>query len=212
MRGVPHKKNLQLYQMKTHVCTINFSLPENRDIVKLICPFCNLKYFPLEIANLHNLKYLYCGNNSLTFLPPEIGRCVNLRELHCYANSLTCLPAELKTLVHLRKLDCSYNKISELPRELGYLKKLRVLICSNNQITYIPPEIGRIRLKILDSSKNYLPSTFTRKKLRRCTRIQRFMAEIILARYLGEMYINYKYNPDINMNKIMEMRKSDLWE
>ena len=113
---------------------------------------------------------------------------------------------------NIQKLDCSYNQLSSLPPEIGNLENLRVLICFNNQLSSLPLEIGNLsNLRELYCSDNQLPPSFDLKKIRTLAKIRRFMAGIILSRFLENLYINYKYNPDLNMEKIKEMRESEMW-
>lgn len=106
-------------------------IPNNKDDL-LHCEWLNLrwnrlKYLPIEICCLKDLRVLELMNNNLETLPNEIDNLINLEKLDLNLNQLRLLPNQIVNLKKLQYLSFKNNKNLQLTVEqkewLEYLKQ-----------------------------------------------------------------------------------------
>ncbi len=121
----------------------------------------NLVTLPKQLAQLHELKRLFCSNNELKTLPEIFS--TSLVELHLNHNRLDHLPERLDLLQDLKILCASHNKLCSIPSSIICLKKLKTLNLRQNRLQELPQKLGRLQLTQLFLSNNeikFLPPDF----------------------------------------------------
>jgi len=147
----------ELHATELELETIDETLFEDVDIMKIYLSINRIQKLPSQLGNLLNLKKLYCNHNQLIELPRQIGNLINLEDLIVSHNQLTELPSEIGNLINLRLFWCFDNQIKILPSEIGNLINLKILNCSVNQLTNLPSEIGNlVRLHNLHIGNNQI--------------------------------------------------------
>ena len=102
-----------------------------------------MRYFPLGVLKLKNLKHLDFSSNKMG-LPSDIGVLKNLETLNLNFNRLKNCQEKLKNLKELKKLrSLALNNcgLDTLPLEILTLKELSQLGIGGNNITKIPKQL-----------------------------------------------------------------------
>lgn len=129
--------------------TVQTKLGLTNNILSSVCTalcynFKNLKYIPVELSYMINLKHLYFCENELRYIPKELGNLINLVSLYLSHNKIEDVPKELSKLINLELFCMNNNKLKSIPKEIGNLVKLRKLWLNNNNIKYIPDEFHNL--------------------------------------------------------------------
>lgn len=117
---------------------------------------------PLDIYELHFLRWLNIRENEISYLDSEIGHLINLNELDLSSNKISTIPQEIGNLAKLTWLSLSSNQIINLPKSIRELTSLRWLNLHSNKITELPAEIGNLKsliwLSISNNNLSTIPS------------------------------------------------------
>lgn len=146
---------------------------------EVVMSSCDLRAFPLAVADLDQLRRLDLSHNYIGRMPneflenktvafvdmsynvdecePGIREMDNLQTLRLSGNRIQVFPEALFHLTKLHTLVINQNELTEIPAGLGVMTWLKVLTASNNQIQTLPLEIGRLAsLKKLNLSYNFI--------------------------------------------------------
>lgn len=147
-------KRLQISEELTEFPVEIFSLSESLEILDLSGN--QLSHLPDNLADLVNLKILFCSNNLFSEIPAVLATCPKLEMIGFKSNQITCL-AENVLPLETRWLILTDNKLQNLPNSLGDLKQLQKLMLAGNQLTEIPKSIKHCKnLELLRVSANHL--------------------------------------------------------
>ncbi|HON11176.1 MAG TPA: hypothetical protein PLE24_09940 [Chitinispirillaceae bacterium] len=100
-----------------------------------------LKYLPIEIVKLKEVRTLDLGNTMLTGIIPEIGM-MRLFELYLDSNNINSLPQEIGFLRDCWNLDLSANELESLPEKIVLLAPTESLDLSGNKLCNIDSSLA----------------------------------------------------------------------
>jgi Leucine-rich repeat (LRR) protein len=110
-------------------------LIQNLSIVCLA--YFGLRILPVEIFNLHSVKFLDLSGNEFSELQEEIIHMVSLKRLDLGNNKLSEIPSVLAKLENLEDLNLEENDLSgdtNAWHTLGFLRKIKVLNLSDTKV------------------------------------------------------------------------------
>lgn len=120
---------------------------------------------PSQLGKLTKLERLYLSNNSFSGdIPPQIGSLKQLASLQLEGNSFSgSIPSELGQCTRLADLNLAGNLLSSnIPDTLAQMSSLNSLNLSSNRLVgQIPKSLGRLKLSLIDLSKNQLSGSVT---------------------------------------------------
>lgn len=147
-------KRLQINEELTEFPVEVFSLAESLEILDLSGN--QLSDLPDNLAELSNLKILFCSNNVFTEVPAVLATCPKLEMIGFKSNQIeifdeNVLPLQTKWLI------LTDNKLKGLPHSIGDLRCLQKFMLAGNQLTEIPKSIKHCEnLELLRVSANCL--------------------------------------------------------
>jgi hypothetical protein len=115
-----------------------------------------LNTLPAWLAELGQLKVLFCSNNLFEHLPEVLGACPSLEIIGLRANRLRHVPADSLPNT-LRSLVLTDNLLAELPATLGLQPHLQKLMLTGNRLRSLPESLQQAeRLELLRIAANEL--------------------------------------------------------
>lgn len=174
---------LQISDNLSEFPTEIFTLADTLEILDLSGN--QLSQLPDNLADLVNLKIIFCSNNLFTEVPTVLANCpklemigfksnqittfaenalpLNTRWLILTDNQLTKLPNSIGDLKQLQKCMLAGNQLTEIPKTIQYCTKLELLRLSANQLTHLPDELLSLpKLSWLAFSGNHFCQTITK--------------------------------------------------
>jgi Leucine-rich repeat (LRR) protein len=113
-----------------------------------------LKYLPVEIRQLDQLRELAVAVDSSAIISSEIVKLSKLEQLQL-TGKLHSVPPEIFKLPELVSLDLTDNLLDSLPDNIGDAKKLRFFNLTGNHLQHLPSSIGEMTsLQCLDLHNN----------------------------------------------------------
>jgi Leucine-rich repeat (LRR) protein len=93
-----------------------------------------LKYFPSEILELPDLRYLDISKTAISSIPYEINKLSGLCVLLVHSTSVNSLPESISELDSLKYLSILNTDITHVPKEILTMQSLEIVITSNKSI------------------------------------------------------------------------------
>ena len=145
---------LQLRDNLTEFPAEIFTLADSLEILDLTGN--QLSKLPDNLADLVNLKILFCSNNLFTEVPTVLANCSKLEMIGFKSNQIKTF-AENALPLNTRWLILTDNQLNTLPDSIGDLKKLQKCMLAGNQLSEIPKTIQHCsNLELLRLSANQL--------------------------------------------------------
>lgn len=145
---------LQIRDNLTEFPTEIFTLADSLEILDLSGN--QLNKLPENLADLVNLKILFCSNNLFTDVPTVLANCSKLEMIGFKSNQIKTF-AENTLPLNTRWLILTDNQLQKLPDSIGDLKQLQKCMLAGNQLSEIPKTIQHCtNLELLRLSANQL--------------------------------------------------------
>ncbi|WP_066839313.1 leucine-rich repeat-containing protein kinase family protein [Rufibacter ruber] len=147
-------KTLKLSCGLTHLPQETRTLAQTLEVLDLSGN--QLTALPDWMAELTNLRILFCSNNPFTTFPAVLGQCPKLEMIGFKACRLTTVP-EGALPPSLRWLTLTDNQITQLPASIGQCTRLQKCLLAGNRLTRLPAEMAQCQhLELLRISANHL--------------------------------------------------------
>ena len=132
-------------------------LTENLSIVCLA--YFGLRILPVEIFNLHSVKFLDLSGNEFSELQEEIIHMVGLKSMDLGNNKLSEIPSVLAKLENLEELNLEENDLRDDTNAwdtLGLLRKIKILNLSDTKVqaprNHLPPTLVLNKLNLSNNN------------------------------------------------------------